>query len=204
MAGASPAAASSSGPEHSPAASSSADGGGAVKVTRITFTTHTGPKLGLTQAYWVNRKEPLQRIMSLLIEWGDLKVATSVFLHGGSRSDPTRGTRVFCDDTADSLILASDDYIDIVSLDMLSGHTASQAASPAKPSQAPPAAAMPQAAPAAAMQTVKKQLRSPSRSPPRTRLRGDPGRQPHRRRGYEETQGDSFSDDEKFPTNSSS
>ena len=119
-----------------------------------------------------------------MIEWGDLNVGTTYFLHGGSRADPTRGTEVFCTDTADSLILAKDDYIDIVGLAMLSGHKASQAAPAARPSQAPP-----------------KQLRSPSRSPPRTRPRLGVFH------GYEETQGDqgdSPTDDEKFHTSSSS
>ena len=228
MAGASPAASSSDGSGGPKAWPYPVSGCDRVTVTRLTFTMHTGPKHGLTQSFWVNRKEPLKKFMLLMLDWGEVSPATTCFLHGGGLAGPTRGTEVYGADTADSLLMAFDDYIDIVGLAMLPVHGRGKPRGPDEGLQPVPRQLLP------AMETVKRKLESPSRSPPRTHRRlgffGSPpprgdrwgrGRlqppslhsaRPSRRRRtpspspplHEETQDDSPTDDEKFHTSSSS
>ena len=85
-----------------------------VRVARITFKLHVGPKKGLVQKFWLDRSEPLERCMLLMLEFGEVRPVT--FLYSGGDEDPMKGIVVQPTDTADSLMLAFEDTIDVVQI----------------------------------------------------------------------------------------
>ena len=96
---------------------SSSSPGRRVAGVAIVFVFHIGPKRGMQQTCWLDITEPLERLMCVMLEFGQVEMSTTRFLYGGG-SDPMHGVMVMSTDTCESLELFTDDVIDVVKLDL--------------------------------------------------------------------------------------